>query len=334
MVDLDLNTLQYISKPSILAGYDLIQDRLNQVEERLLAEQVPEHRFINDAAVQLLQAGGKRIRAAISLLTAAIFDAHYDSAISLAAGVEMLHTATLVHDDIIDNAAQRRGKPTLNANMDTKLSVLIGDYFFARAANLVAETDNLDIMKQFSRTLMTILNGEVNQQLTRWQLDRKAYFDRIYAKTGAMFVLAAKSAATLADASETNLRAIENFGYYTGIAFQIVDDVLDFTSKASQLGKPVGSDLREGIYTLPVILFADRYPEDQHLKLIHELQDGKHPSVESLITSIRNSEAIDQALAEAANFITRGKQALNILPYSPYTDALSSLAGTIINRAA
>jgi geranylgeranyl pyrophosphate synthase len=334
MVDLELDTMKYISNPSMLAGYDLIQDRLNLVEERLLAEQVPEHSFINDAAVQLLRAGGKRIRAAISLLSAATFDANYDRAISLAAGVEMLHTATLVHDDIIDDAAQRRGKPTLNANMDTKLSVLIGDYFFARAANLVAETDNLDIMKQFSRTLMTILNGEVNQQLTRWQIDRKSYFDRIYAKTGAMFVLAAKSAATLADASETNLRAIENFGYYTGIAFQIVDDVLDFTSKASQLGKPVGSDLREGIYTLPVLLFADRYPEDPNLQLIHELQDGKHPSVENLITSIRNSEATDLALAEAENFITRGKQALNILPYSPYTDALSSLAGTIINRAA
>jgi geranylgeranyl pyrophosphate synthase len=334
MVDLDLDTMQYISNPSMLAGYDLIQDRLSLVEERLLAEQIPEHSFINDAAVQLLQAGGKRIRATISLLTAAIFDAHDDSAISLAAGVEMLHTATLVHDDIIDDAAQRRGKPTLNANMDAKLSVLIGDYFFARAANLVAETDNLDIMKQFSRTLMTILNGEVNQQLTRWQIDREAYFDRIYAKTGAMFVLAAKSAATLAGASETSLRAIENFGYHTGIAFQIVDDVLDFTSKPSQLGKPVGSDLREGIYTLPVLLFADRYPEDPNFKLLHDLQDGKHPSVESLINSIRDSEAIDQALAEAAVFITRGKRALNNLPYSPYTDALSSLAGTVIQRAA
>jgi geranylgeranyl pyrophosphate synthase len=324
--------MQYISSPTIIGGSDLINEKLNLVEEILLAEQSGQPSLLSDAAIQLLQAGGKRIRAAISLLSSAVFDEDLDNSLSLAAGVEMLHTATLVHDDIIDDSVQRRGKPTLNASLDAKLSVLIGDYFFARAANLVAETNNLDIMKQFSGTLMIILSGEVNQQLTRWQIDRQTYFDRVYAKTGAMFVLAAKSAATLANADKKSLRAMEKYGRYTGIAFQIVDDVLDFTGRQDRLGKPVGSDLREGIFTLPVLLYVDQYPDDQLFSFIQESQNGNHPAIDELISDIRNSGVTDQALAEAADLIARGQQALIDVPYSPYIDALSSLGDTVVSR--
>lgn len=332
MANTNLDSVQYISTSTSIAGYDLIQDKLNLVEQILLAEQVGQPTLISDAAVKLLQAGGKRIRATISLLTAAIFNAELEKSLSLAAGVEMLHTATLVHDDVIDGSTQRRGRSTLNSRLDAKLSVLIGDYFFARAANLVAETNNLDIMKQFSETLMTILGGEVNQQLSLWQLDRQAYFDRIYAKTGAMFVLASKSAATLAGADKTSLAAIEKFGYYSGIAFQIVDDVLDFTSNQAQFGKPVGTDLREGILTLPVLLFAEQFPNDTDLKLILESQDGRNPAIENLITSIGSSAVTDQALDEANGLISLGQQALLDMPYSPYTEALSSLGTHIVER--
>jgi len=334
MVNSDIDTVQYISTPSMIAGYDLIQEKLALVEEMLVAEQSGQPSMLSDAAVQLLQAGGKRIRASLNLLSAAVFDENLENSISLAAGVEMLHTATLVHDDIIDGSVQRRGRPTLNANLDPKLSVLIGDYFFARAANLVAETNNLDIMKQFSKTLMTILSGEVNQQLTRWQIDRQSYFDRIYAKTGAMFVLAARSAALLAGADKTSLSAMERYGYYTGIAFQVVDDVLDFNSSQERLGKPVGSDLREGIFTLPALIYAEQYPDDQLFKRIQESQDANHPAIEDLITAIRSSDVTEQALEEAADLIARGKGALLEVPYSPYTDALSSLADSVVNRCA
>lgn len=332
MVNSELKTVQYISTPNLIAGYPLIQDKLDLVEGRLLSEQPGQHSLMTDSAYQLLQAGGKRIRAAICLLAAGIFKADEETSISLAAGIEMLHTATLVHDDIIDGAMLRRGKPTLNAGADAKFSVLIGDYFFARAANLVAETDNLDIMKGFSETLMTILNGELNQQFTRWQVDRHVYFDRIYAKTGAMFVLAAKSAGNLAGAGETDLLALEKFGYYTGIAFQIVDDVLDFTSQQAQLGKPVGSDLREGILTLPVLLYADRFPDDPNLNLLLKVQEDEHPAVENLIKSIEGSGVIEDTLAEARDFIARGQHALQEFPYSPYTEALKSMGDMVVER--
>lgn len=244
----------------------------------------------------------------------------------------MLHTATLVHDDIIDGSKLRRGKPTLNATQDLKLSLLIGDYFFARAANLVAETNNLDIMTQFSETLMTILNGEVNQQFSRWQVDRQGYFDRIYAKTGAMFVLAAKSAAALAEADKDALLALERYGYYTGIAFQIADDVLDLNSNQSQIGKPVGSDLREGIFTLPVLLYIEQYPNDPDFNLLLEVQEANHPAVDRLITSINASGAIDCALDEARIMVSRGQRALEGIPYSRYVEALSSIGNLAVNR--
>jgi geranylgeranyl pyrophosphate synthase len=332
MVDSKLDTLHYISTPDMIEGYELIENKLNLVEKLLLDEQPGQHSLITDAAQQLIKAGGKRIRAAICLLSAGIFEADPEISLSLAAGIEMLHTATLVHDDIIDDSVMRRGKPTLNANRDPKLSVLIGDYFFARAANLVAETDNLDIMKQFSATLMTILNGEVNQQFTRWHIDRQEYFDRIYAKTGAMFVLAAKSSAILSGADQDCLMALEKYGYYTGIAFQIVDDVLDFTSRQTQLGKPVGGDLREGIFTLPVLLYAERYPRDPNINLILRIQDGNHPAVARLITSIRDSGVIDEAMEEAKDLVSRGQQALIHAPQSRFTAALSSLGNTVVNR--
>ena len=334
MVHTNLDTLKYINISNQIKGYELIQDHLSLVEKRLVSEQSDQNNLLTDAAVQLFDAGGKRIRAAIALLSAGVFEAEIDKSISLAAGVEMLHTATLVHDDLIDGSALRRGKPTLNAGQHAKFSVLIGDYLFARAANLVAETKNIDIMNQFARTLMTILNGEMNQQSSLWGVDRQDYFDRIYAKTGAMFVLAAQSGGRLGGADEQDLITLEKYGYYTGIAFQIVDDVLDFTAQQSQLGKPVGSDLRQGIFTLPVLRYVDQHPDDPDFRSLLEAQDGDQPAVTRLIDSIRASDVVNEALDEARELVSKGQRALKCLPKSDYVEALSSLADGIVERKA
>ena len=332
MVDYNLDTMQYINTINKNKGYELIQDNLSLVEQQLLAEQPGQHSLLTDATFQLLQAGGKRIRAAICLLSAGIFGADLDRSHSLAAGVEMLHTATLVHDDLIDGALLRRGRPTLNAGLNANFTVLIGDYFFARAANLVSKTDNLDIMNQFADTLMTILNGEINQQYSLWQVDHQEYYDRIYAKTGAMFVLAAKSAAALGGADQKDLLAMEKYGYYSGIAFQIVDDVFDFTNKQTQLGKPVGNDLRQGLITLPTLLYSERYPNDPNLNLLLEVRDGNHPAAAKLISSILDSGVINDALNRAKDLVSQGQRALKAVPYSGYVEALSSLTETIVER--
>jgi geranylgeranyl pyrophosphate synthase len=332
MLDYKMDTLRSIRTPNSIRGYELIQDNLNLVEELLLAELPGQHSLMTDAASQLFQAGGKRFRAAICLLAAGVFGADPEASLPLAAGIEMLHNATLVHDDLIDESLLRRGKPTLNSGQNAKFSVLIGDYFFARAANLVAETNNLDIMRQFTETLTTILNGEITQQFSRWRFDRQEYFDRIYAKTGAMFVLAAKSAATLGEADEQEVLRLEKYGYYTGIAFQIIDDILDFTGKTHQLGKPIGNDLRQGLFTLPVLLYIDQHPNDPDFKQLLEVQEGESPAATNLANTIRDSDAIDQALSEARDLVSQGQRALRDVPHSPYTDALASIADTIVNR--
>jgi geranylgeranyl pyrophosphate synthase len=237
-----------------------------------------------------------------------------------------------VHDDLIDDALLRRGQPTLNAGQNAKFTVLIGDYFFARAANLVAETDSVSIMSQFARTLMTILNGELTQQFSRWRIDRQNYYDRIYAKTGDLFVLAARAGATLGGANEASLLALESYGYHTGIAFQIIDDILDFTAQQTQLGKPVGSDLRQGLFTLPALLYIERYPDDPNLRTLLEVQDENHSAAENLIASIQTSGFIEEAMGEARSLVSRAKLALQETPQSEYTNALLSIADRIVDR--
>ena len=332
MVEYNTDTLQYIQAPGRVKKYELIQDSLELVEQRMLMDQPGQNRLLREAAQQLFQAGGKRIRAAICLYSAGVFGADFERSISLASGIEMLHTATLVHDDLIDGSLMRRGRPTLNAGQSAEFSILIGDYFFARAANLVAETDNVAITNQFALTLMTILNGEINQHFSRWRADRSEYFDRIYAKTGAMFVLAAGAAATLGQADDVQRKALERFGYYVGTAFQIVDDVLDFTGSESQMGKPVGSDLRQGILTLPALLYFEKTPEDPNISILLGKQDGDHHAAASLISSILESSAVEDAMEEAKGLAEEGKHVLNSVPDSEYKEGLSAIADTVITR--
>lgn len=332
MLDNNLNTLEYTIASSSTKGFELIQEKLSAVEKLLRTTPLGHHEILNHATEQLFLAGGKRIRVGISLLSAGVFDADYKRSISLAAGIEMLHTATLVHDDLIDGSLLRRGLPTLNAGDNAELSVLIGDYLFARAANLVAATDNVKIMDQFAQTLMTILNGEITQQFTRWEFSHQGYYDRIYAKTGAMFVLAAKSPAILGGANKKHIQAIETYGHNVGIAFQIIDDILDFTGKQEQIGKPIGSDLQQGFITLPVLLYAQKYPEDLDLRVILENKNGKQGAVSRLIQSIIDAGMIDEAVDEAKTLVSTGCDSLSELPYSEYTTALSDIADLVVAR--
>jgi geranylgeranyl pyrophosphate synthase len=245
--------------------FDLIKDDLQRVETRL--HDVPlrfdvDLRLVTEAIGHLLDAGGKRIRPALTLLTGRLYPCEADKIISMAAAVEMLHTATLVHDDVVDGSLLRRGSPTLNAHWSPGATILTGDYLFARAADLAAQTDNVRVMQIFARTLMTIASGELRQlfgDATRRQT-REDYFKRIYAKTASMFELATEAAGVLIGAAEDENLALRQYGHDLGIAFQIMDDVLDFIGDESPLGKPVASDLRQGIVTLPVIDYLEAHP--------------------------------------------------------------------------
>jgi geranylgeranyl pyrophosphate synthase len=302
------------------------------VEVRLRQVVDDQHDALTQATAHLLNAGGKRIRPAISLLTAAIFDADFDHAVSLAAAVELLHTATLVHDDLIDGALLRRGIPTLNAEWSPDATVLTGDYLFARAAGLAAQTKDVRVIDMFARTLMVIVNGEIKQKFSKGQVDRDSYYERIYAKTAAMFVLSTKAAAILGGANEASVGALGEFGRQIGMAFQIVDDVLDFVGTPDQIGKPVGSDLRQGLFTLPAICYVEAHPDDLDMNALLSGNARDRDTIPRVVAAVRASGAVDKTLQEARTFASRAQLALERLPDSVHVAALSAISHFIVDR--
>lgn len=311
----------------------LVRSQLEQVERTLLHLpdiQPPDLRLAVEAIVS---SGGKRIRPTIALLIAAMFGNAEGRAINLASAVEMLHTATLVHDDLIDGSLMRRGATTLNAVWTPAATVLTGDFLFAVAAGMAARTDSLRVMKIFSETLGVIVAGELRQQFTDWAMrsTRDDYYKRIYAKTASMFVLATSAAGVVSDGTEEQVRALSAYGRDFGLAFQIVDDILDFTGEQANVGKPVGSDLRNGLITLPTICFIESHDSDPDIEcaLRGECDQDTYSRV---VARIRESEAIERALREAAELIGSAKRSLSLFPDSAYRSALFDLADYTIER--
>jgi len=239
-----------------------VQDQLQFVEERIRNQAGDEqHPDLRSALEHLLAAGGKRIRPTLGLLVGNMLGAPEEKLVTLGASVELLHTATLVHDDLIDGALLRRGMPTLNARWSPAATVLTGDFLFARAAKLASETDYLPLMKLFSETLATIVNGELTQMFTaRGVIERNNYYNRIYAKTASLFEMSSLAATMVATEDQYVRDSMKAFGYEVGMAFQIVDDILDFTGDQSTVGKPIGSDLLNGLVcTVPARRRLERY---------------------------------------------------------------------------
>ncbi len=311
-----------------------VQDEVTLVEERMRAQTGMEHHpDLRVALEHLLSAGGKRIRPTIVFLVGNMLGAPQEKLITLGASVEMLHTATLVHDDLIDGSLLRRGMPTLNARWSPAATVLTGDFLFSRAAKLAAETDYLPLMKLFAETLSVIVNGELTQLFAaRGVIDRNNYYRRIYAKTASLFEMSALAAAMVSTEDETVRTVMKTFGYEVGMAFQIMDDVLDFTGEQSTVGKPVGSDLLQGLVTLPAIYYAETHPNDPDVKLLAEGGWGNQERMDRLVQAIRNTESNSHAMSEARNHVEKGLVALKKFPWSEERESLESLARYIIDR--
>jgi len=291
------------------------------------------HPDLRVALEHLLSAGGKRIRPTIVFLAGNMLGAPQEKLITLGASVEMLHTATLVHDDLIDGSLLRRGMPTLNARWSPAATVLTGDFLFSRAAKLAAETDYLPLMKLFAETLSVIVNGELTQLFAaRGVIDRNNYYRRIYAKTASLFEMSALAAAMISTEDEIVRTMLKTYGYEIGMAFQIMDDVLDFTGEQATVGKPVGSDLLQGLVTLPAIYFAESYPDDPDIKLLAEGGWGNQERMDRLVEAIRNTDSNSRAISEARHHVDLGLDALRNFPWSQERESLESLARYIIDR--
>ncbi len=318
---------------SVNRAAELVKPELEQVESTLLNLPDIQPHELRLAVEAIVSSGGKRIRPTISLLIASMFGRPDQRAISLASAVEMLHTATLVHDDLIDGSLMRRGASTLNAVWTPAATVLTGDFLFAVAAGMAARTDSLRVMRIFSETLEVIVAGELRQQFTDWakRSTRDDYYERIYAKTASMLVLAASAAGVVCDGSEEQINALTAFGRDFGLAFQIIDDVLDFTGDQANVGKPVGSDLRNGLITLPTICFIESRAIDADIECA--LKGECEPETYTrLVARIRESDAIECALHEAADLIDSAKQSLWLFQDSPYRQALFELSDYTIAR--
>ncbi len=314
--------------------YAPVQSELSEVDNLMRMQADEYHPDLQKALDIILSSGGKRIRAAITLLTGKMLGADRSLTILLAAAIELLHTATLVHDDLIDGALLRRGTPTLNSQWSPGATVLTGDFLFARAAKLAADTKNTEVIRIFSETLGIIVNGELAQLFSRRFLaDRSIYQDRIYAKTASLFETCGRTAAILSEADPEKINCMANFGKSIGISFQIIDDILDFKGEQATLGKPVGSDLRQGLITLPALYYLQDHPEDPNVAALMSekcLEDEKQ--TKELIASIINSDSINKALNEAVTHVDDAVEYLSLVSKDIYRDSLEGLARYIVNR--
>ncbi|MCB0063880.1 MAG: polyprenyl synthetase family protein [Caldilineaceae bacterium] len=337
-----------------------VQAKLHQVEQKMKEVDSAIFAPLANAFLDLIGSGGKRLRPALALLTAGaagVLPAADASAnapsgdngveqgvIALAAAIEMLHTATLVHDDVIDGALLRRGAPTLNATWSGGSTVLAGNYMFGTAALFAAETADLRVIHLFSDTLEVIVTGELNQLRARYHFDqpKEIYYERIYAKTASLFCAATKGGALLAGLADEAVEAMRQYGYYLGMAFQIIDDVLDFTSDEATLGKPAGSDLLGGTLTLPFFYYAQQQPDPAQyladLLALHNQADAEEDvslwqtQINQIVAGVRNGSAITQAYAEADHFLTKAHEALTVLPPSIYRESLHGLCDFVVQR--
>ena len=313
--------------------YKLVQKDLIRVEDTLRSvSEVPFDR-LSELLGYCLGGGGKRIRPFLTLLSGKFYNYNRDYLLPMATAVELLHTATLVHDDAVDKSAVRRGRATINKVWGEDKAVLLGDYLFAKAGEFCASTGNVRVIKLFSQTLATISSGELSQAFAAFSLEqtREQYLQRIAAKTASLFILATESGAVLSQAPEGSIEVLKEYGHNLGIAFQIVDDILDFIGTEEELGKPVGSDLVQGTLTLPAMLLLEYYPKDNPIQKVFQNRD-KTENVKRAIELVRSSSVVQECYDVAATYCSKACRNLNLLPDNASRQALVALADLVIRR--
>jgi geranylgeranyl pyrophosphate synthase len=313
-----------------------IQDELAQVEETLQAIKRVDFAELSEMLDHVLASAGKMLRPSIALLAGQFNDNHrQELLVPLAASIELLHTATLVHDDVIDRASTRRGRPTANSLFDNSVSVMLGDYMFAHAADLAARTGSIEVVRMFSRTLLAMARGELEQDMTAYDYGQttRQYFQRIGSKTASLFAAAGEGGAIVSGAPDAWRLALQDYGESVGMAFQIVDDILDFSGDEVEMGKPVGSDLLQGTLTLPSLLLMERYPRDNPVKRFFRHRRSPRHLAEAVETVV-SSGILDECQRVAGDFRDRAHAALEILPACEARESLAEIADYVLERRA
>ena len=315
------------------AIYSPVQSQLEQVERRLRGLRTNEIPDLQPLLDHALSNGGKRVRPAITLLASNFYPHDPSNPIIMAVAVELLHLATLIHDDTVDDSDLRRGQATVSNRWGKHVAVLFGDYVFAASATFVCDTGNIRVVRRFSETIMELASGEIIEYFNCYnpQQARELYHDRIYRKTASLFCTAAETGAVLGRAPEPQVQALRDYGYNIGMAFQMVDDLLDVQGDATELGKPVGNDLLQGVLTLPSIMLLERYPENNPIEaLFRERSHDGH--LQQALEMINNSSIVSDCYQEIRQYCTQAAQALESLPDCESRQSLLHLTDYIRER--
>ncbi len=314
-----------------------IQDDLDQVDATFQERATSGLDILHSASMHVLGSQGKRLRTALTLLSGKLNTYHFDKLLPLSVAFEMTHLATLIHDDIVDEATTRRGHPTVNSLWGDKIAILLGDYYFAKTAGLIADIEDHRIDRLFSDTVATVCEGTILEMMTAKNVDLsiETYYKKTSSKTACLIAACSKGGAILSDATDEQIEFLYQYGLNLGIAFQIIDDILDYTEDQTTIGKPAGNDLRQGMVTLPLIYaLQDPSTNGQYQQVSKLLREDTHSEEEirSVVDWVTQGYGVKRSLTDAYAYGSKAREALYHFPASYNRDILDELIDFVVSR--
>jgi geranylgeranyl pyrophosphate synthase len=316
--------------------FSSIEADISEVDRRFARHATSGLDILNAAAAHALSSPGKRMRTALTLLSGKMLEYRREKLLIIAVALEMVHLSTLIHDDVIDDAATRRGIPTVNQRYGDKIALLLGDYFFAKTAALIADVEDSRVDRLFAHTVEQVCEGSIIELMSAHQYDLSidAYLERIRRKTACLISACCRGGATVGNGSDEQIARLEDYGHHLGIAFQMVDDVLDYVGDAAVTGKPVGNDLLQGLVTLPLIyaVQADSNGRGEQIERLIAAPDNQPAEVAEVVRWVKHGPAIDRTLELAREYAARARAALAGFPASPERAILEELTDFVVAR--
>ena len=321
--------------PDLAAINALTKEDMSAVNQLIIKRLHSEVALINQIGLYIVNSGGKRLRPMLAVLTARAFGYEGDKHQALATIIEFIHTATLLHDDVVDNSDLRRGRETANNLWGNEASVLVGDFLYSRAFEMMVELGNMRIMEILAHATNTIAEGEVLQLLNCNDADttEERYLEVIHSKTAKLFEAATRLGAVICERPAEEEEAMARYGMHLGTAFQLIDDVLDYSASSDDIGKNIGDDLAEGKPTLPLIYAMRHGSEEQAAVVRHAIENGGRDSIDAVISAIESTGAIAYTARLAAEEADKATRAIADIEPSPYKDALLALAEFSVSRS-
>lgn len=323
-----------MKKIQALGKWKEIEGDLKQLEKYLYTMSLSNDPQVSSAIEHIISAGGKRTRPAFALLVSKLYNCPNEKIMPLIASLELVHTASLIHDDIIDGAGSRRGLPTINAMEGNKMAISTGDFLIGAALKLLVNYEDKRIAEIMVSTVKEMAKGELRQLDDFYKTEQtlQDYLYRIQRKTAILFATSCRTGALVSGASEFEANVLRRFGYYLGMSFQIIDDVLDMTSDEKSLQKPVASDLRSGNLSLPVVYALHNSPDKDQIKAMILARPTEEKEVRAIIKMVIDCGGIDYANAFSDRYLQKAQEQLNLLPEGEYLDTLRVITNKLGKR--